>query len=139
MLLLGVSGVIAALGDTLFQSSSLAQGFHQDLLPSAHPFLRLRVWHPVIATIVALGIAALCYAARARQTAWILAALTLTQIAAGMINLALLAPVPMQIVHLLLADAVWIVFILLAADILFESSPASHLAPAADLQLTSVK
>ena len=104
LLLLGVSGVIAALGDTLFKSSSLSQGFRQDLLPAAHPFIRLRVWHPVIAVLVSLSIEALCFAARAKQIAWILGALTLTQIAAGMINLALLAPVPLQIFHLLLAD-----------------------------------
>jgi heme A synthase len=139
LLLLGVSGVIAALGDTLFKSSSLSQGFRQDLLPAAHPFIRLRVWHPVIAVLVSLSIEALCFAARAKQIAWILGALTLTQIAAGMINLALLAPVPLQIFHLLLADAVWIAFILLAADVLLEPSPDSRFAPSLDFALTSVK
>jgi len=34
---------------------------------------------------------------------------------AGMINLGLLAPVWMQLVHLLLADLVWIALVLLAA------------------------
>ena len=139
LLLLGVSGVIAALGDTLFKSSSLSQGFRQDLLPAAHPFIRLRVWHPVIAVLVSLSIEALCFAARAKQIDWILGALTLTQIAAGMINLALLAPVPLQIFHLLLADAVWIAFILLAADVLLEPSPDSRFAPSLDFALTSVK
>jgi heme A synthase len=139
LLLLGVSGVIAALGDTLFHSTSLAQGFRQDLVPSSHPFLRLRVWHPLIAVLVSLGIEALCFATRARVVAWILGALTLTQIAAGMINLALLAPVPMQIFHLLLADAVWIAFIILAADVLLESSASPQRAASSDFVLTSVK
>ena len=120
LLFLGVSGVIAALGDTLFHSVSFSQGFHQDFVPSAHPFVRLRVWHPVIASVVALGLLALCYAARTKPIAWILAGLTVTQIAAGLINLALLAPVPLQIFHLLLADAVWISFIILTAEILAE-------------------
>jgi len=139
LLLLGVSGVIAALGDTLFHSASLAQGFRQDLISSSHPFVRLRVWHPLIAVLVSLGIEAVCFAARARPVAWVLGALTLTQIAAGMINLALLAPVPMQIFHLLLADAVWIAFIILAADVLLKSSVGSQTPASPDGVLTSVQ
>jgi heme A synthase len=126
LLLLGVSGVIAALGDTLFHSSSLTQGLQRDLAPSAHPFVRLRVWHPVIAVIVAVGLCLLCFAARSKPIAWILAGLTVTQIAAGLINLALLAPVPLQIFHLFLADAVWICFTLLAAEVLLEPHSANH-------------
>lgn len=139
LLLLGVSGVIAALGDTLFHSTSLAQGFRQDLVPSSHPFVRLRVWHPFIAVLVSLGIEAICFAARAKPIAWVLGALTLTQIAAGMINLALLAPVPMQIFHLLLADAVWIAFVILAADVLLESSVSSQPAASSDFVLSSAR
>ena len=139
LLLLGVSGVIAALGDTLFQSSTLAQGFRQDLAPGAHPFIRLRVWHPFIATLVALAIGALCFAARTQRVAWVLAALTATQIAAGMINLALLAPVPLQLFHLFLADAVWIAFVLLGADVLSTAVPSSFAPESSHLAAASVK
>jgi len=38
-----------------------------------------------------------------------------TQLLAGLVNLVLLAPVWMQLVHLLLADLLWIVLVLLAA------------------------
>ena len=44
---------------------------------------------------------------------------------AGLLNLVLLAPVWMQIVHLLLADAVWIALVLLAARTLALASPAT--------------
>jgi len=41
----------------------------------------------------------------------------------GLLNLVLLAPVWMQIVHLLLADAVWIALVLLAARALALAPP----------------
>ena len=51
---LGVSGAIAALGDTLFPVRTLAEGFAQDSNPAANVFLRLRLWHPVLAGLVGL-------------------------------------------------------------------------------------
>src|SRR5262249_56452811 len=52
LVVLGVSGGIAALGDTLFPSSSLAEGFRQDVSGGAHVLLRLPVLHPLIAVAV---------------------------------------------------------------------------------------
>ncbi len=52
-LLLGVSGAITALGDTLYPAESLRAGMEQDLGASAHLFVRLRVWHPVFALLFA--------------------------------------------------------------------------------------
>ncbi len=51
MLVIGMSGAITALGDTLFPVKSLAEGFVADLDPNAHFLVRLRVYHPVIAVI----------------------------------------------------------------------------------------
>ena len=53
MLLIGMSGAVTALGDTLFPVNSLAEGIAADLDPSAHFLIRLRVYHPVIAVLVA--------------------------------------------------------------------------------------
>jgi cytochrome c oxidase assembly protein subunit 15 len=50
----------------------------------------------------------------ARRSAWAASGLALVQLAAGLANVAFLAPVWMQIVHLLLADLLWIAFVLLA-------------------------
>jgi heme A synthase len=56
--------------------------------------------------------------------AWSLMALVGAQIVAGVVNLLLLAPVWMQIVHLLLADLLWIALVLLAATTLkFQPVP----------------
>ena len=51
ILLVGVSGAVAALGDTLFPSSTLAEGIREDFSPTSHLFLRLRLWHPVLAVL----------------------------------------------------------------------------------------
>jgi heme A synthase len=112
LIVAGMSGAVAALGDTL-----LASG--QDLSPTAHLLIRLRILHPVIS--VAAGLLVALLAARAmsdpalaRPARWT-AGLVVAQIIAGVVNVLLLAPVWMQIVHLLLADLLWISAILLAA------------------------
>jgi heme A synthase len=123
VMILGVSGAIAALGDTLFPSRSLAEGLARDFDPAASIFVRLRILHPVIAALA--GVWLLFYAATSagrrpdlRPRAWLLLAMVAAQITAGVANLLLSAPVWMQIVHLLLADALWISLVLLCAGIL---------------------
>jgi len=59
-----------------------------------------------------------------RRAAWAVSALALLQLGGGLLNLALLAPVWMQIVHLLLADLLWIAFVLLAVRALSMPLPA---------------
>jgi heme A synthase len=117
----GVSGAVAALGDTLFPATSLREGLAQDLSPVAHVFLRLRLLHPVIALgsgVVVLGAAGLVRSistsARARGFGRLVTMLFVLQFAAGLLNLSLLAPIGMQLVHLLLADATWIALVLMA-------------------------
>lgn len=122
MLILGATGAITALGDTLFPVGSLAEGLAQDFDANAHFLIRLRVWHPVVA--VATGIF-LWYASsviarrrasdNTRRFANLIKGLFVIQLLAGFVNVVLLAPVWMQLLHLLLADLVWIALVLLAA------------------------
>jgi cytochrome c oxidase assembly protein subunit 15 len=126
--LVGVSGSIAALGDTLFPVRSFAEGWSQDLSPTAHLFVRLRVLHPLLAVtagttlLVVTGLLVMRDHPRgARTPATIAAALVLAQLVAGLVNLGLLAPIPMQMVHLLLADLVWIALVRLAATLRWGS------------------
>ncbi len=130
MLLLGGSGAIAALGDTLFPAASLAEGIRQDFSPTAHILLQLRVWHPVIAIVVGFYLFfAVRFVAQQRHTAPTrrfargVMVLFLVQLIAGVVNLALLAPIWMQLVHLLLADLVWIMLVLLSAAALAQPGP----------------
>ncbi len=125
LLLAGVSGAVAALGDTLFPSESLAQALREDLSPTAHLLIRLRIFHPMISIAAGFLIASVALqikkhelGERARRfTLWTLS-LVIAQLAAGLVNVLLLAPVWMQVVHLLLADLLWISYILLGASAL---------------------
>ena len=127
VMLLGVSGAIAALGDTLFPARSLAEAFAQDFDPASSIFVRLRVLHPLIAALagVWLVLYAVSIAGRRpdlRPRARVLLGLVGAQLLAGAANLLLRAPVPMQMVHLLLADALWISLVILCAGVL-KSEP----------------
>jgi heme A synthase len=118
----GKSGAVAALGDTLYPAQSILGALAQDLSPTAHLLVQLRIAHPILALagvlLVAFAAGRVLQAtadARARGLAWAASGLALLQLAVGLLNVALLAPVWLQIVHLLLADLLWIAFVLLAA------------------------
>jgi len=125
VLILGMSGAVTALGDTLFPAESLAQGLQQDFAPTTHFLLRLRVVHPLLAVIVAFGVGAAAISIRMRRPdgttgrlAAGLIALFGIQLAIGLSNVVLLAPIWLQQVHLLVADLVWVALVLLAASAL---------------------
>ena len=118
--LTGATGAIAALGDTLFPASSLAEGMSRDFAGGAHFLERLRVFHPLIA--IGAGLLWLHLAQEARRgargrsalaAASAVTLLVFVQFGAGLLTLGLLAPVPLQIVHLLLADLLWMAGVLL--------------------------
>lgn len=113
----GVTGAIAALGDTLYPSSSLAEGLRQDLSRTAATLLRLRALHPFVA--VAVAGCAWFWASRSHArlgSRWV-TVLVPVQVLAGVVNVALLAPIWMQLVHLLLADLLWIAVVAGAFDL----------------------
>jgi heme A synthase len=118
-----ITGAIAALGDTLFPASSLSAGMQQDFSSASSLLLRLRLFHPVVAVLAAaylIWTAAMVLkrdeAADARTAAGRVLGLTLFQLAVGAVNITLLAPVWMQLFHLLMADAVWIAVLLLLLE-----------------------
>lgn len=120
----GAAGTLTALGDTLFPASSLAEGLQQDTNPAAHFLVQLRVVHPIIAVFIGMYLLYLTFmlSGRAgtatRRLAMTLRLLVGGQILAGGINIALLAPTWMQLLHLFLADMVWTVLVLYAASLL---------------------
>jgi len=131
----GVTGAIAALGDTLYPASSLADGVRAELGSGASALLRLRVVHPFAAIAAAAAVVAAARAAllarpapRVRRAALSAVALVGAQMAAGAANVLFLAPVPLQIVHLVLADLTWLALVLLASATL---APREEALPAA--------
>ena len=126
-ILLGTSGAIAALGDTLFPAATFQEGWARDWSPAAHLFLRLRMLHPVWALLtgvamVSTGILLPLFRpdGGVRRAGRILVALFVVQLALGILNVALLAPVWLQLTHLLLADAVWVSFVVLVSSALAQ-------------------
>ena len=134
LLLVGISGAVAALGNTLYPEGSLAEGLAADLSPTSHVLIRLRILHPTFAVITGVGL--MVWASRVARgrggtplrfarAVTILAAL---QLAVGGLNVILLAPVWMQLVHLLIADLLWIAFVLLGASALGADSRVTAVA-----------
>jgi len=110
MLVLIFSGGIAAMGNTMFPSTSLQQGFAADFNPASHTLIRLRILHPLIAItvgtylFVGLGLSWwLKPTPSARRTAQVLLGVYVAQLAVGTANLAFLAPMALQLLHLTMA------------------------------------
>ncbi|MEO2168940.1 MAG: COX15/CtaA family protein, partial [bacterium] len=96
MALLGISGALTALGDTLFPVADLAAAKALTFSPDAHIFVRLRVWHPVLAVVAGVILLATVWQvavqaqnARVSRLSVQLSGLFLTQIAIGVANVGL--------------------------------------------------
>ena len=125
MIGVGKTGAIAALGDTLYPASSFLDGLRADLAPTSSLLLRLRILHPALGVAVGamlvFGTAAIPIGAgdrRGRFAKRAVVALSGFQVVLGFVNVWLLAPVWMQIAHLLVADLLWIALVLLTASAL---------------------
>jgi cytochrome c oxidase assembly protein subunit 15 len=127
-LLVGVTGAITALGDTLFPKTSVGMdsGTHfLERLRIVHPFLAIGTG--VFAVAASAGLRRLRPGATTERLSRAIAGLFGIQIMAGTLNIVLLAPVWMQLIHLLLADAVWLALVLAAASALAEEEPSPAL------------
>jgi heme A synthase len=129
MLFLGASGGVTALGDTLFPAESLFEGIQDDLSPTAHFLIRLRVYHPLIAIAVGAFIVVVAYlfnnTPRAtpltRNVARAFVALYVFQLILGSVNVVLLAPVWLQLVHLFVSDILLILLVVFLTEALARS------------------
>ena len=111
---LGVSGAIAALGDTLFKSPTLSAGLAAELSTNAHFLIKLRVFHPAIACLwVFMGFVWSQKLISNPRLLGIRAAFLgalIFQFCLGFVNWMMLAPTGLQLVHLFVADVVFIMF-----------------------------
>src|SRR5580698_9953613 len=127
VLFVGVTGSLAALGDTLFPASSLAAALTQDFAVGSAWLVRWRWTHPTIAFLASIFLIWLLVRAAQRSAHWdnrLLSALVLVLLAAqyvlGVLDVVLLAPVWLQIAHLLGADALWAALVVLTARITLQ-------------------
>ena len=122
---MSMAGAVTALGDTLFPAESLIEGIKNDFSPTANFLVRLRMWHPVFAVSVGIYLLYMTQYIReslddskVRQFTYAVIIIFGIQLGAGALNLLLLVPIWMQIVHLFLATLVWITLSLLSATAL---------------------
>src|SRR5690606_1231737 len=129
----GVSGSMAALTNMLFPSATLSEGIAKDFAPDSHILLRLRIFHPIISIFTAMFLFMIsAYVKKmvdregpAAKWAGGVSALVLAQIAFGAATLLMLAPIVMQLGHLILADLVWIAFVLMWASLIWGKRPVT--------------
>lgn len=130
ILLSGTSGSIAALSNMLFPSPSLAEGFAANFSAASPLIVNLRISHPIIsvALVVYLYLFSLWViknfpdAALLKKLANYLSLLVFLQLAAGAFTYVMHAPIVMQLIHLLLADLLWIFFVLMSVELLTAES-----------------
>jgi len=123
LILVAIAGAITALGDTLFPSHTLIEGMRNDFSSTANFLIRLRIIHPFLAVATGFVVALVALPEyRARRTVrlralagWLLA-LFAAQFAVGASSIILQAPLPVQLLHLFLADALWITLVLFTAE-----------------------
>lgn len=124
LICVGLSGSLAALSNLLFPSASLAEGVAKDFAATSNVILRLRLSHPILSILASVYV--VFFAGWSKRNSgedpavsrWsnVLSLLVIAQVLFGAATLLTLGPIVMQLGHLLLADLVWITFVLLAAS-----------------------
>lgn len=101
--LLPTTGAWAALANTLFPSTSLWQGLLEDLSMDLPWIFRLRIVHPILALGVGSFLSAYFYKRSMSLSLFIILAMLF-----GGLTLLFMSPVWMKLVHLTIAQGLWI-------------------------------
>jgi cytochrome c oxidase assembly protein subunit 15 len=115
ILIIAIFGAWASLSNTLFPSTDLLAGWKEDFAPDSHWILRLRFFHPLVASV--LGPLCIVAAITIRTTAtdhlvrlftlrWLLA--LAFGLVFGYLTLFSLSPVWMKLTHLTIGYTLWI-------------------------------
>ncbi|MGC4092410.1 MAG: COX15/CtaA family protein [Polyangiaceae bacterium] len=138
VLVVSASGALTALGDTVYpvKAGEMGSRLLRDHEQAAHFLERLRIVHPLLAVggavlVLAAGGAALgeSKSVLGRKLAWFCIGACLSQVGLGVLNIMLSAPGWMQVVHLLVANAVWLGLVLLAAELVDSRVPSLGVGP----------
>ena len=121
-MLTGATGSVAALADTLFPSTSLRSAIAADLSSGSPLLIRMRWIHPASSLGAAIAIAFLALGLRKERGRW-LVGLVASQLVLGVADVLALAPITLQLLHLLGADLFWMALVATASQVL-EFAPA---------------
>jgi heme a synthase len=136
VLVLGWTGSWTGLAATAFPAGTVAEGMGQYLDPE-HLLIYLRVTHPVLALVVVALLVKTGLGMRRREGPGpvqalgpAVAALAVVQLGVGVLTVLLLNPIWSRLLHLLLADLLWVAFVAAGAlalayqqDLLPDATP----------------
>ena len=127
VLIVGVTGSLAALGDTLFPASSITAALAQDFSSASAWLVRWRWTHPAIASFAGIFLIWLLMRTSSRSShrenrglSSLVVILLVVQCLLGVLGVVLLAPVWLQVVHLLGADVLWAALVVLTARLTLQ-------------------
>ena len=116
--LTGATGSITALADVLFPSASFVEGFIEDFDSTSEVLTRLRILHPFVSTI--LSIFLFSESNRFKKELAIdtstIKVLVIVGVILGVLNVVSNIILPLSILHLLLADLLWITYVYKAVE-----------------------
>src|SRR4029077_9540482 len=126
-LAIGVTGTMAALGDTLFPATSLHASLLQDFTSDGPILLHFRILHPLLAVIAGAYVIWVVLKSSSRliwhsRLSVALIILLFTEIGIGLLDVLLPAPVCLQIPQWLAAETIWISLVLSSATLVLETA-----------------
>jgi cytochrome c oxidase assembly protein subunit 15 len=132
--ILGVSGAIAALANTLYPSESLVSGIFDDFSKDSHFLVRLRTFHPLLGILIGGG---LCLFAKfvsdeksslleQKNRGYLVSLMAGSTVVVGLITLFTLSPIPLKVVHLMMAHLVWLSLVAWLRTLFYTKSDTSN-------------
>ena len=131
ILVLGATGALNALADTVFPSESVVGDLSEKFGPTAPLLSNLRIVHPIVAIVGGLAIAwiatsrSLHAGVRSKRLSGAVVLIVFSQFFIGVVNIFLLTPLLVQVIHLMVADILWITYVFLWASLIGERTPTA--------------
>ncbi len=126
ILLVAILGAISSLGDAIFPVGNTAEAIDRTFAVGAHFLERIRTIHPFVAVVVSIYTVGFAHAVSrmpglsVKPLSRVVSFLFLGQLLMGLLNVRLAAPVYIQLPHLLLADLLWMAWVVLTVAALSQ-------------------
>lgn len=129
-LLAGSTGAITALGNTLFPETSLIEGMKKDFSATSHFLIQLRIYHPITAVSMVLllinfSLKNMEFKHTKLTAKWTLIG-AIVALSFGVVNWLMMAPTWGALVHLTLADILWILFVYLIGQKVYQKAETNQ-------------
>lgn len=122
LVVLGATGALNALADTVFPAESVAGDLSEKFGPTAPALSKLRILHPFLAVIGGVVVAWIATKESrysndtTKRLATSVTIIVLSQMFIGIANVFFLTPLSLQVIHLMVADLLWIAYVMFSAS-----------------------